>query len=157
MKLVTKNYKLSKGLRSYLIYLLDDNDNSLECYDVTGEEDRLNKENELSQKYEIEGENFSYLSLEKFKLQNVNYSPLILVFYLNEELFTLQDTIRSYGENVRQYMENKGDDVRLFFLPTKEQEKIMCINPVYIEDETEFDKLNNLVTDLTEKFQVGVE
>jgi hypothetical protein len=48
MKLVTKNYKLSKGLRSYLIYLLDDNDNSLECYDVTGEEDRLNKENELS-------------------------------------------------------------------------------------------------------------
>jgi len=72
-------------------------------------------------------------------------------------LFSLQDAIRSYGENVRQYMENNGDDVRLFFLPTKEQEKIMCINPVYIEDETEFEKLNNLVGDLTEKFQIGVE
>jgi hypothetical protein len=53
MKLVTKNYKLSKGLRSYLIYLLDDNDNSLECYDVTGEEDRLNKENEISREIQI--------------------------------------------------------------------------------------------------------
>ena len=69
----------------------------------------------------------------------------------------MQDAIKAYGENVRQYLENKGDNVRLFFLPTKESEKITCINPVFIEDEVEFDKLNDLIEDITNKFQVGVE
>jgi hypothetical protein len=47
--------------------------------------------------------------------------------------------------------------VRLFFLPTKEPEKITCINPVFIEEEAEFDKLNDLIEDISNKFQVGVE
>ena len=135
MKIVTKNCSLTKGVRGYLVYLTDDNEKSLECYDVTGEEERL----------------------EKYKTQHSNYTPLILVFYLNEELFQMQDAIKAYGENVRQYLESKGDDVRLFFLPTKGSEKITCVNPVYIEDENEFDKLNDLIQDITNKFQVGVE
>lgn len=157
MKIVTKNCSLTKGVRGYLIYLTDDNGNSLECYDADGEEERTKKENELSEEHNIENKNIEYVSLEKFKSQHNNYSPLILVFYLNEELFTLQDAIKAYGENVRRYLESKGDNVRLFFLPTKESEKITCINPVYIEDEDEFDKLNDLIEDLTNKFQIGVE
>ena len=45
MKIVTKNCSLTKGERGYLIYLTDDNGNSLECHDVTGEEEREEKEN----------------------------------------------------------------------------------------------------------------
>ena len=157
MKIVTKNCSLTKGVRGYLVYLTDDNEKSLECYDVTGEEERLEKENELSQKYGITDKDIEFISLEKYKTQHSNYTPLILVFYLNEELFQMQDAIKAYGENVRQYLESKGDDVRLFFLPTKESEKITCVNPVYIEDENEFDKLNDLIQDITNKFQVGVE
>jgi len=144
-------------VRGYLVYLTDDNEKSLECYDVTGEEERLEKENELSEKYGITDKDIEFISLEKYKTQHSNYTPLILVFYLNEELFQMQDAIKAYGENVRQYLESKGDDVRLFFLPTKESEKITCVNPVYIEDENEFDKLNDLIQDITNKFQVGVE
>jgi|TARA_R110000787_G_scaffold262702_1_gene368342 hypothetical protein len=157
MKIVTKNCSLTKGVRGYLIYLTDDNENSLECYDVTGEEERLEKENELSKEYDVTDKDIEFVSLEKYKTQHSNYTPLILVFYLNEELFQMQDAIKAYGENVRQYLESKGDDVRLFFLPTKESEKITCVNPVYIEDENEFDKLNDLIQDITNKFQVGVE
>ena len=157
MKIITKNCSLTKGERGYLIYLTDDSGNSLECYDVTGEEERLGKENELSKEHNISGSDVEYVSLEKYKSQNNNYTPLILVFYLNEELFSMQDAIKSYGENVRQYLENKGDNVRLFFLPTKEPEKITCINPVFIEEEAEFDKLNDLIEDISNKFQVGVE
>lgn len=157
MKIVTKNCSLTKGVRGYLIYLTDDNGNSLECYDVTGEEERVQKENQISEEHNIGGESVEYVTLEKYKSQHNNYTPLILVFYLNEELFTMQDAIKAYGENVRQYLENKGDNVRLFFLPTKESEKITCINPVFIEDEVEFDKLNDLIEDITNKFQVGVE
>ena len=156
MKIVTKNCSLTKGVRGYLVYLTDDNEKSLECYDVTGEEERLEKENELSEKYGITDKDIEFISLEKYKTQHSNYTPLILVFYLNEELFQMQDAIKAYGENVRQYLESKGDDVRLFFLPTKESEKITCVNPVYIEDENEFDKLNDLIQDITNKFQVGV-
>jgi len=157
MKIVTKNCSLSKGVRGYLIYLTDDNGNSLECFDVTGEEERLEKENKLSEEHDINEKDVEFVSLEKYKSQYNNYTPLILVFYLNEELFTMTDAIKTYGENVRQYLENKGDNVRLFFLPTKESEKVTCINPVFIEDEGEFDKLNDLIEDITNKFQVGVE
>jgi spore coat polysaccharide biosynthesis protein SpsF (cytidylyltransferase family) len=65
--------------------------------------------------------------------------------------------IATYGENVRQYLENKGDDVRLFFLPTETEERISCINPVYIDEQEDFDRLQDLIEDLTNKFQIGVE
>jgi len=157
MKIVTKNHSLEKGVRGYLVYLMDDNGNALECFEVFGEEERLNKENELSETHNINTDNINFVSLEKFRVQNRTYSPLILVFYLQKDLFTNREMIATYGENVKQYLENKGDDVRLFFLPTEEQEKIVCVNPVYIEDQNEFDKLNDLIEGLTNKFQVGVE
>jgi|SRR5210317_353362 hypothetical protein len=156
MKIVTKNHSLEKGVRGYLVYLMDDNGNALECFEVFGEEERLNKENELSETHNINTDNINFVSLEKFRVQNRTYSPLILVFYLQKDLFTNREMIATYGENVKQYLENRGDDVRLFFLPTEEQEKIVCVNPVYIEDQNEFDKLNDLIEDLTNKFQVGV-
>lgn len=157
MKIVTKNHSLEKGVRGYLVYLMDDNGNALECFEVFGEEERLNKENELSETHDINTDNINFVSLEKFRVQNRTYSPLILVFYLQKDLFTNREMIATYGENVKQYLENRGDDVRLFFLPTEEQEKIVCVNPVYIEEQNEFDKLNDLIEDLTNKFQVGVE
>ena len=157
MEIVTKNHSLEKGVRGYLIYLMDENGNDLECFEVFGEEERLNKENELSETHNINTDNINFVSLEKFRVQNRTYSPLILVFYLQKDLFTNREMIATYGENVKQYLENRGDDVRLFFLPTEEQEKIVCVNPVYIEDQNEFDKLNDLIEDLTNKFQVGVE
>ena len=47
MKIVTKNYSLKNGKRSYLVYLKDQNDNSLECYDIYGDEERLRKEEKV--------------------------------------------------------------------------------------------------------------
>jgi hypothetical protein len=157
MEILTKNHSLEKGVRGYLVYLMDDNGNALECFEVFGEEERLNKENELSEMHNINTDNINFVSLEKFRAQNRTYSPLILVFYLQKDLFTNREMIATYGENVKQYLEKRGDDVRLFFLPTEEQEKIVCVNPVYIEDQNEFDKLNDLIEDLSNKFQVGVE
>jgi hypothetical protein len=157
MKIVTKNIKLEKGDRHYLIYLMDHNNNPIECKEAIGEEDRLGKENELSKQYSITTENIEFVSLDKFKSQNSDYTPLILVFYLERHLFSNRDMIQTYGDSVRKYLEDKGDDVRLFFLPTDDKEEIKCINPVYIEDNDELEKLNDLIEDLNDKFQVGVE
>ena len=155
MKIVTKNYSLKNGKRSYLVYLKDHNDNSLECYDVFGGEDRLKKEEELSEKYNIEDENISYISLEKFKEdEDPSEKPLFLVFYLSRDLFSNKQLVAAYGENVKKYLEDKGDNVRLFFMPTDSEEKIVCINPLYIEDENEFSKIDTLINELTEQFNV---
>jgi hypothetical protein len=158
MNIVTKNYSLTNGERTYLVYLTDHNNNSLECYDVKGEEERRSKENELSKKYEISDDNLTYISLEEFKSkEDPTESPLILVFYLDRPSFVEKELVKSYGENVKRYLEEQGDNVRLFFMPTDGEEKIVCINPLYIKDEDEFEKLNTLVHQLEEQFQVGVE
>jgi hypothetical protein len=157
MKIITKNNRLEKGVRHYLVYLVDDNDNPIECVDAIGEEERTSKENEFSEKYDISTDDVDYVTLEKFRTQNRDYTPLILVFYLEKSLFSNTDMIRSYGENVKNYLENRGDDVRLFFMPTEGKEEIKCINPVYIDESEDIQKLNDLISDLENKFQVGIE
>jgi len=157
MKIVTKNYSLKNGKRSYLVYLKDENDNSLECYDVLGEEDRIKKENNLSEKHGIE--DVEYVSLEEFREdEEEENKPLFLVFYLNKELFKQKELVSSYGANVKKYLDEKGDNVvRLFFMPTENNEKIVCINPLYIGDEKEYEKLNTLIGELEEKFQLDID
>jgi len=149
MKIVTKNYSLKNGKRSYLVYLKDQNDNSLECYDIYGDEERLKKEEELSEKYEIETINITYVSLEKFKEdEDPIEKPLFLVFYLSRDLFANSELVASYGENVKKYLDEKGDNVRLFFMPTDTEEKIVCINPLYIETKDEYNKIDSLIKEL---------
>ena len=71
MKIVTKNYSLQNGKRSYLVYLKDDNDKSIECFDLEGNDKRLEKENELSEKYTIDTENITYFSLQYKILKSI--------------------------------------------------------------------------------------
>ena len=61
------------------------------------------------------------------------------------------------GENVKYYLDSKGDDVRLFFMPTSGDERIECINPVHISDKKELEKLNELTSNLEKLFHVGME
>ena len=55
------------------------------------------------------------LNLKNFPLEE----PLFLVFYLDAETFTSQGLVATYGENVKKYLDEKGDNVRLFFMPTE--------------------------------------
>ena len=158
MKIVTKNYSLKNGKRSYLVYLIDHNNNSLECYDVKGEENRITQENKLSEKYDISDESIEYVSLEEFKSQeDPTNTPLFLIFYLDSTMFSQREAVQAYGENVKRYLDEKGDNVRLFFMPTKDTERIECINPIYIKDKNELEKLNRLVGNLEDQFQLDVE
>ena len=149
MKIETKNYSLKNGQRSYLVYLKDQNNNSLECYDILGDKDRLKKEEELSGKYNIETINISYTSLEEFKEdEDPIDKPLFLVFYLDRGLFDNKQLVASYGENVKKYLDDRGDNVRLFFMPTDSEERIECINPHYVEDKGQFSKIEGLIEEL---------
>ena len=108
MKIVTKNYSLCNGERSYLIYLMDHNGKSLECNDVTGEDKRIEEENKLSEKYNIITKDIEYVSLSEFKSQELpNEYPLFLVFYLDATTFTSEGLVTTYGENVKKYLKDE--------------------------------------------------
>ena len=95
MKIVTKNYSITNGIRSYLVYLTDHNNNSLECYDIKGDKERIFKENELSEKYNLSDKDLEYISLEEFKSQEDPIdTPLILVFYLQRGTFAEPELIK---------------------------------------------------------------
>ena len=158
MKVLTKNYGIESGERKYLTYLMDENNKPLECFDTNGEVERTKIENELLNKYDLNVDNLEFVTLEEYYRQDVKKDEaLILVFYLDQSNFVQQDLLKAYSENVKRYFDDNGDNVRLFFIPTKGQEKIECINPVYLTDRSEIDKLNDLTSKLEEMFQVGVE
>ena len=91
----------------------------------------------------------TYVSLEKFKEdEDPVDKPLFLVFYLSRDLFSNSELVASYGENVKKYLDEKGDNVRLFFMPTDTEEKIVCINPLYIETKDEYNKIDTLIKEL---------
>lgn len=158
MKVLTKNYGIESGERKYLTYLMDENNKPLECFDTNGEVERTKIENELLNKYDLNVDNLEFVTLEEYYRQDVKKDEaLILVFYLDQSNFVQQDLLKAYSENVKRYFDDNGDNVRLFFIPTKGQEKIECINPVYLTDRSEIDKLNDLTSKLEEMFQVGVD
>jgi len=158
MKVLTKNYGIESGERKYLTYLMDENNKPLECFDTNGEVERSKIENELLNKYDLSTDNLEFTSLEEYYRQDIKKDEaLILVFYLDQSNFVQQDLLKAYSENVKRYFDENGDNVRLFFIPTNGQEKIECINPVYLTDRSEIDKLNDLTSKLEEMFQVGVE
>ena len=158
MKVLTKNYGIDNGERKYLTYLMDDNNNALECFDTKGEVERSNVEMDLLKNNNLSTNDLGFMTLEEYYSQELKTDdPLILVFYLDEVNFSQQEMVKSYGENVKKYFDENGDNVRLFFMPTKVEERITCINPSYITDKAEIDKLNELTEKLEEMFQVGVD
>jgi len=152
MKIISKNYKLSNGVRSYLVYLIDENDQPIECVDVSGEDQRIKIENEFSEKYGIDTDNVKYVTLDKFKMdQDIPMSP-ILVFYLNRDLFTVdRSLLNGYTTQINDYL---NGDVKLFFFPTDGDERVECINPVLIKEDDEYRKLINMIEDVKTKFSI---
>ncbi len=158
MKVLTKNYGLDNGERKYLTYLMDDNNNALECFDTKGEVERSNIEMDLLKNNKLSTDELDYMTLEEYYRQEIKTDePLILVFYLDAGVFADQEMVKAYSENVKEYFDENGDNVRLFFMPTTGEERIECINPTYLTDKTEIDKLNTLTEEVEKLFQVGVE
>jgi hypothetical protein len=85
-----------------------------------------------------------------------NTHPLIIVFYLDEEMMKVPEIIRPFAESVNYMIEQKKVNVMAFFLPTKGDERVECINPVQLS-ETDMEPINKLIKDIQEQFSVGVD
>ena len=85
-----------------------------------------------------------------------NNHPLILVFYLDSEMMQVPEIIRPFAESVNHMISEKNANIMAFFLPTKGEERIECVNPTLMS-EPDMEKINLMIKEIQEQFSVGVD
>ena len=56
--------------------------------------------------------------------------PLVLVFYVDKDTMANKELMTYFTESVNYMIEAKNFKVMAFFLPTDDNERIECINPI---------------------------
>jgi hypothetical protein len=82
--------------------------------------------------------------------------PLIIVFYLDAEMMGMREIIQPFVDSVNNLLAQKEANALAFFLPTKGEERIECINPTVIA-EADMEKINNMVEEIKKTFSVGAD
>jgi hypothetical protein len=85
-----------------------------------------------------------------------NNHPLILVFYLDAEMMQNKEIIQPFAESVNYMIEQKNANMMAFFLPTKDEERVECINPTIVS-ESYMEEIQQMIKDIKENFSVGVD
>jgi hypothetical protein len=82
--------------------------------------------------------------------------PLIIVFYLDSDMMNNPEIIQPFAESVNHLLSVKNANALAFFIPTKGEERVECINPMIVK-EADMDKINKMVQDIKESFSVGAD
>jgi hypothetical protein len=82
-----------------------------------------------------------------------NY-PLIIVFYLDAEMMQVKEIIQPFADSVNTMLAHKNANAMAFFIPTKGQERVECINPLIVA-EADMAKINAMVEDIKKSFAIG--
>lgn len=85
------------------------------------------------------------------------YGPLILVFYIFRDVLSNPEIREQYSKSVEEYFNHKGDDVRIFFIPTDTEERLECVNPKFIDDKNTYEQLVKDLEEVKLKFDIGVD
>lgn len=85
------------------------------------------------------------------------YGPLILVFYIFRDVLSNPEIREQYSKSVEEYFNHKGDDVRIFFIPTDTEERLECVNPKFIDDKNTYDQLVKDLEEVKLKFDIGID
>lgn len=80
--------------------------------------------------------------------------PLLVVFYLNRDMMMNPDIIQPFADSVNDAIAQRDANMMAFFIPTDGEERIECVNPIQVE-ETEMERINNIIGDLTKAFDVN--
>ena len=81
--------------------------------------------------------------------------PLILVFYIDRQTLEQQELREEYSKSIRKYFSDLKLNPAIFFFPTDDgNERLECINPRYIEDQNEVEKLKKLLADVENTFDI---
>lgn len=82
--------------------------------------------------------------------------PLIIVFYLDAELMKNKDIIEPFANSVNDALAKRKANAIAFFLPTKGEERVECINPVMVK-EADMAEVNKMVEEIKKAFDINPE
>ncbi len=82
--------------------------------------------------------------------------PLIIVFYLDAEMMKVKEIIQPFADSVNTMLAHKNANAMAFFIPTKGEERVECINPSIVA-EADMAKINAMVEDIKKSFAIGEE
>ena len=82
--------------------------------------------------------------------------PLIIVFYLDAELMANPQIIKPFADSVNDALSIRKANAMAFFIPTKGEERVECINPIMVKD-ADMEEINKMVEDIKASFSVGVD
>jgi hypothetical protein len=82
--------------------------------------------------------------------------PLVLVFYLDIELLSNREIAQPFVDMVNDVIAQKDSNAVAFFLPTRGEERIECINPVVMA-EPDMAKVTQMIEDIKEQFSIAAE
>ncbi len=85
-----------------------------------------------------------------------NQHPLIIVFYLDEEMMKMQEIIQPFAESINNMLAHKNANALAFFIPTKGEERVECINPTVVA-EADMVKINEMVEDIKTSFAINMD
>lgn len=80
--------------------------------------------------------------------------PLIIVFYLDAEMMKVKEIIQPFADSVNTMLAHKNANAMAFFIPTKGEERVECINPSIVA-EADMAKINEMVEDIKKSFAIG--
>lgn len=80
--------------------------------------------------------------------------PLIIVFYIDAETMKIQEIVRPFVESINDMLLKKEANALAFFLPTKGEERIECINPMIMK-EADMEKVNQIMEDIKIQFSIA--
>lgn len=80
--------------------------------------------------------------------------PIILVFYLDRQTMSKQEIIKPFADSINHMIKVKNFNAIALFIPTDSEERVECINPVYVPKD-EMEKINKIVEDIKTNFSVG--
>lgn len=82
--------------------------------------------------------------------------PLIIVFYLDAELMANPQIIKPFADSVNDALAKRKANAIAFFIPTKGEERVECINPIMVK-EADMAEINKMVEDIKSSFSIGVD
>ncbi len=81
--------------------------------------------------------------------------PLIIVFYLDADMMKQRELIQQFAESIDIMLQRREANAMAFFIPTKGEERIECINPILVK-EPEMERINKILEDIKANFLVDI-
>lgn len=85
-----------------------------------------------------------------------NDYPLVLVFYLDGDMMRNPEIIGPFADSINKMFIHKDINALAFFIPTKGEERVECINPVVVP-EVDMANIYKIIDDIKESFSIGID